>query len=119
MILADDAQVIEMLERLDQQLGTDVPKAPGQLRRILPLADRGRANGQNRPVVQLLVHLHDRHARLKVSREDRTRDGGGAAVSRQKRSVHVDRAQPGNRQHRRRKDLPVGDDDQEVGRQGA
>ena len=65
-------------------------------------------------MVELFIHAHDRDACLGIARKDRMRDGRSAAMTRQQRSVHVDRSESRDRQHRRRDDLSISDDDQQV-----
>src|SRR5207249_753920 len=85
VVLAHDPQLVEVFQRRDQQLGAHLGESGRQLDRVLALTDGGRSHREDRPVVELLIHLHDRHARLSVAGKDRVRHRRGAAPARQQR----------------------------------
>ena len=77
-----------------------------------------RVLGDDRAGVEARVHPHQRDAGLGVAREDRRRDRGRAAMPRQQRRVQVQRTVP-QLEQRRRDDLAVVGEDQELGLEGA
>ena len=77
-------------------------------------ADRRPGDRVDRTRVHPRLHPHDRHAGLRVSRQQRRLDGRGAAPARQDRAVDVHAAEARQVEDALREDLPVGDDDEEV-----
>ena len=80
--------------------------------------DRPAADREHRAGVELLHHAHDRDAGLGVAGDHRAMDRRRAAPARQDRGVHVDHAEPRNRQQRVGQEPAVGGDDAEVRLQG-
>jgi hypothetical protein len=72
-------------------------------------------SGEDGAGVEANIHLHDRDARLRIPGEDRPDNRCCAAVARQQRGMHVDGAEPRNREQWRRNDLAVGDHQVQVG----
>ena len=68
-------------------------------------------------MVELLVHLHDRDARLAIPGQDRVRDRRRATPAGKQRRVHIEHAATRDLQDGRRDDLAVRNDDHQVGRQ--
>src|SRR5712692_6190100 len=119
VVLRLGAHLVEMLECLHQHLGANPCEAASQLRGVLAYLDRRRTRGKHRTVVELFIHLHDRHPCLAVAGQDCASNGRRAPPPRQKRRMHVDRAEPWYRQDRGRNDLTKCDHHQEVRQQGA
>ena len=64
--------------------------------------------------VQTLLHEHEAHAGGLVAGEDRPLDRSCSPPQGQQREVHVDEAEAGGRQRRRRQDPPVRDDQTQI-----
>jgi hypothetical protein len=68
----------------------------------------------DRPGVEALLHLHDRHAGLAIAGQHRALDRRRAAPARQQRGVDVDAAEPRDLEDLPRQDPPVGGDHDDV-----
>ncbi len=117
MVLLDCLDLLEVRERFNQQRRAERGESRREADRILSRSDLRRTHRQDRAVVELLVHAHDRDARLGITGKNRGRDRGRASMSRQQRRMYVDRTALRDRQHRARNDLPVRDDDKQIGLQ--
>ena len=74
MILLHSFDLVESCHGLQEQGRTDLGEPARQRRRVLVGFDGHRAGRENRAVVELLVHAHDRDASLAVAGEDGVRD---------------------------------------------
>ena len=74
---------------------------------------------QHRPVIELLIDAHDRHAGRCFAALDGALNRRRAAVLRKDRAVDVEESARGNREQRRRQNLSVRDDDAGIGSSAA
>ncbi len=74
-----------------------------------------RENGSG---VEPCVHLHDRYAGLAVARKESALDRRGTAPAWQQRRVDVDRTLAADREHCRRQQQSVGDNDDRIAARG-
>ena len=118
MILLLGLHDIQLRDRVDEQVGAERGEPLRELRRRLLHPDRRLLGGEDRAVVELLVHLHDRDAGALVAGQDRMHDGRRAAPAGEQRRMHVDDAASRERKHLCREDLTVGGDDEEIGVDG-
>src|SRR6185503_1623676 len=109
-----DLAPFDSIERLGEAIRSERGEARAEGPRVLVPFDRGRAGPEDRPLVQSLGHPHRRDTRLRIARDDRRLNGRRAPPSRKKRVVKVQRAEPRDREERRRKDLAVRRDDEQV-----
>lgn len=69
--------------------------------------------------VEAFVHVHDGDAGFGVALADGSLDGGGAAVAGEDGGMDVETAQAGGVENSAGEDLTVGDDDGDIGLEGA
>jgi len=99
------------------QLRRDDGQPLHELARGLRRVDRRAADLQDVALVHAGREIHGGHARLVQVVEDGALHGRRAAQLRQNARVHVDAAEARNVQHPLRKNLSVGHDDDEIGRE--
>ena len=76
-------------QHLVEQRGRELGRARVDRAGVVLRRERKRPLRRNRPRVELLHRLVDRHARLRVARQERPLDRRGAAPARQQRGMHV------------------------------
>jgi hypothetical protein len=108
----------ELGDRVDQGGGAQRRQSREQLAGGLGRADRRRPGQEDRAGVHADVELHDGHASLGATVEDRPLDRRSAAVGRQERAVDVDAAARERVEDGGRQDLAVGHDHAELGAGG-
>ena len=96
-----------------------IARAARQFAGGLVRADRRADFARDRAGVESFLHPHEIDAGLGVAGHQRALNRRGAAPARQQRSVEIEAAQLRRRQNRRRQDQAVGDDDGDVGGEGA
>ncbi len=105
------------LDRRRQQVGGGLGEPALEVGRRLGAVERQSALGDDRPAVEASVHEHQADARLAIAGEDGGRDRAGAAMSGQQRRMQVQRACGRQGQDRRRHELAVVGEHEQVGRQ--
>ena len=107
---------VDQRQRLDQRERSHLGEAKLQLAVGLVVGNRRADLEDDRAGVERFDHAHDRDARLGVAVANRGLDRRRAAERRQQRRMDVDRAEPRQVDDvGRRQDVPVGDDDGDVG----
>ena len=68
--------------------------------------------------VEPFIHVHDRHARLRIAFANRGLNGRCTTILRQQRGMNIDAAESRRIEHRLAQDLAIRDHDRDVGLEG-